>query len=226
MHDEPNDHLPIRTLRADDVGPTAALLARTFLHNPAYVFMHPCAGSRAWDLERFFLRNLSWRLALGLSWVMHDRDGRVRATATLEPPGGVPHSTRALLRHWVLPTLREQGPRTVARIIRADASFARTYRALSAAPRYWHVHAVAVDERLRGRGLGSQLLRHLLTALDRHPERAAAPVLLSTQRERNLPLYRRAGFELLAQVRFDGYPSWFMRRQAQAARTSSPRAPR
>ena len=103
---------------------------------------------------------------------------------------------------------------TVTRIARTDAAFTRRYLKLSSGETYWHVHAVAIDESLRGQGHGTLLLRELLRELDRRDPAATAPVLLSTQRERNLRLYSRAGFELLTSETIVGCRSWFMRRRA------------
>jgi GNAT superfamily N-acetyltransferase len=202
----------LRILKPSDLHATAAVLAAAFHDNPTYCFMHPRLPTRAHDLSCFFLRNLSWRMQLNLTWVACDADGQVVGTATLEPPGGVPHSTTQLLRHWVLPTLRGQGARTVARIAQTDASFGRRYRALSGGLPYWHVHAVAVDPNVQGRGVGSALLSHVLAQLERLRGSRPAPVLLSTQRERNLALYRKFGFLLRDEVEFLGYRSWFMQR--------------
>ncbi|HEX6241675.1 MAG TPA: GNAT family N-acetyltransferase, partial [Polyangiales bacterium] len=186
----------LRVLKPSDLHATASVLAAAFHDNPTYCYMHPRVLVRAHDLTCFFLRNLSWRVQLNLTWVACDGDGQVVGTVTLEPPGGVPHSTAELLRHWVLPTLRHQGARTAARIARTDATFARHYRALSGDRDYWHVHAVAVEPGLQGRGVGTSLLAHALAQLDRLRGSHHAPVLLSTQRERNLQLYRKFGFEL------------------------------
>jgi GNAT superfamily N-acetyltransferase len=203
----------LRILKPSDLHATAAVLAAAFHHNPAYCYMHPRAAARAHDLSCFFVRNLSWRAHLNLTWIATDADGQVIGTTTLEPPGGVPHSTARLVRHWVLPTLREQGARTVARIARTDAMFRQHYLALSGGQPYWHVHAVAVDPSAQGRGVGTALLTHVLTQLERLRDSHRAPVLLSTQREKNVTLYGRFGFDLRESVVFHGYRSWFMQRR-------------
>jgi len=203
----------LRVLRPSDVDATARVLAAAFADNPTYRYMHPRAHAHACDLERFFQRNLRWRVQLRLTWIASDADGQVIGTATLEPPGGVPHSTTRLFRHWVLPTLREQGARTVARIVQTDAAFGQRYRALGGGARYWHVHAVAVDPAQQGAGAGTALLAHVLGQLDQLLHTDPAPVLLSTQRERNVPLYQRFGFTLRESVVFHGYRSWFMERE-------------
>jgi ribosomal protein S18 acetylase RimI-like enzyme len=188
------------------------MLARAFSDNACYAWMHPRERSRAADLRDFFDRNLVWHLPLGLTWIAL-RGSRVVGTLTLEPPGGVQESALRLFTHWVLPTLRHQGPRIVRRIAAADADFRRRYLALSEGRPYWHVHAVAVEPEHQGTGVGTAVVAHGMRELALR--RAAAPVVLSTQREKNLPLYRRAGFELVNQQRMgdsrSGFTTWFMR---------------
>jgi GNAT superfamily N-acetyltransferase len=205
------------TLCAADVPGTAALLARAFSDNPCYAYMHPPVQSRARDLQAFFERNLRWRIVLGLTWVACLRGGQIIGTLTLEPPGGVTRSAGELLSHWVLPTLAEQGLTTLRRIKRTDSEFRSRYRDLCGTERYWHVHAVAVDPAHQGGGVGSTLLAHAMSELARLRAETPAPVMLSTQRERNLFFYRRFGFELMHQAKLGverdspGYTSWFMR---------------
>jgi ribosomal protein S18 acetylase RimI-like enzyme len=207
----------MRKFRDEDTEATARLLARAFADNPCYAFMHPRASTRAADLERFFRRNLAWRASLGLSWVACSDSGDVVATATLEPPGGVPRSLRSVLTHWVVPTARDHGLRAVARLAWADAEFARHNRRVAGRDAYWHVHAVAVDPGAQGHGTGTALMRYVLHALDALRAQRPAPVVLSTQRERNVGFYRRLGFEPMRRVTMGRvapgaeFTSWFMR---------------
>ncbi|MCW3780908.1 GNAT family N-acetyltransferase [Defluviimonas salinarum] len=67
---------------------------------------------------------------------------------------------------------------------------------------HWHLSLVAVDPVQGGKGLGSRLLAHGLAACDRH----GLPVYLESTNRRNLTIYQRHGFELLAEVRIDGAP--------------------
>src|SRR5262245_51053507 len=98
----------VRKLAAYEHATTAALLAAAFADNPCYVHMHPRAERRERDLRAFFRRNLAWHELLDLTWVAAEA-GRLVATATLEPPGGVPFHARRALAIWLWPTLREQG---------------------------------------------------------------------------------------------------------------------
>ncbi|WP_347313035.1 GNAT family N-acetyltransferase [Defluviimonas sp. SAOS-178_SWC] len=77
---------------------------------------------------------------------------------------------------------------------------------------HWHLSLIAVDPAHRGRGLGARLLEHGLAACDRD----GLPVYLESTNARNLTVYQRHGFELLAEVRIDGSPCRYpMRRPAR-----------
>ena len=207
--------LVIRKLTNADVHATAEVLANAFADNPAYVWMHPRAATRAIDLLAFFQRNLRWHLPLDLTWVA-TRGPSIVGTSTLEPPGGVPSGAREAIAHWLVPTVRDQGLRTFLRTAAASREFGERYRALIKGTRYYHVHAVAVAPGFQGNGVGSRLVAATLEECERLLARDAAPVVLSTQRERNLPLYQRAGFVLKEDhqmgVRWGGrgFRTWFM----------------
>ncbi|HEU4430362.1 MAG TPA: GNAT family N-acetyltransferase [Myxococcota bacterium] len=207
----------IRKLRRDDVAATAGLLARAFADNPAYAFMHPRVATRPRVLRRFFERNLIWHLPVDLTWVVVDGAAPV-GTATLEPPGGIQGSAWKLITHWLLPTLLEQGPKALRRMLEADRAFARLNRSNAEAPAYWHLHAVAVEPKRQRSGAGSALLGHVFGELERLLPARPAPVVLSTQRESNVRLYGRYGFEERGTFTIgagtpDAFTSWCMRRR-------------
>jgi ribosomal protein S18 acetylase RimI-like enzyme len=208
----------VRKLRREDCVSTAALLARAFEDNAAYAFLHPNALTRARDLRRFFERNLAWHLGADLTWVVVDASDALIGTATLEPPGGVPHSSFAAIHHWLLPTLLEHGPRGLRRMRETVAGFGAANRATAGSDRYWHVHMVAVDPARQRSGAGTTLLNHVFRELDALLVSQPAPVVLNTQRESNLRLYERYGFEERGRFRIggagpDAFESWRMRRR-------------
>jgi GNAT superfamily N-acetyltransferase len=94
--------------------------------------------------------------------------------------------------------VRDQGLRTLLRTAAAGREFGERYRALIDGTQYYHIHAVAVAPHFQGNGVGSRLLAATLQECERLLVRDSAPVVLSTQRERNLSLYQRAGFVLKA----------------------------
>ena len=208
----------IRKIADADVPATAVVLADAFADNPAYVWMHPRAATRASDLRAFFVRNLRWHLPLDLTWVA-SRGPQILGTSTLEPPGGVRSGVREAVAHWLVPTVRDQGLRTFLRTAAASREFGERYRVLSNGTQYYHLHAVAVAPAFQGHRVGSRLVDASLQECERLLERELAPVVVSTQRERNLPLYQRAGFVLKEDrqlgVRWGsrGFRTWFMVRE-------------
>ena len=214
---DPGD-VVIRKLTNADVYATAEVLADAFADNPAYVWMHPRAAKRASDLRAFFERNLRWHLPLDLTWVA-TRGPRIVGTSTLEPPGGVRSGTREAVAHWLVPTVREQGVGTFLRTAAAGREFGERYRALIKGTQYYHVHAVSVAPGFQGSGIGTRLVAATLEECERLLAQDSAPVVLSTQRERNLSLYQRAGFVLKEEhqmgVRWGsrGFRTWFMVRE-------------
>lgn len=207
----------VRKLISADVHATAEVLANAFADNPAYVWMHPRSAKRASDLRAFFERNLRWHLPLDLTWVA-TRGPQIVGTSTLEPPGGVQSGLREAIAHWLVPTVRAQGLRTFLRTAAAGREFGERYRALIQGTQYYHLHALAVAPDFQGNGVGSRLVAATLQECELLA-RDSAPVVLSTQRERNLPLYQRAGFVLKEHhqmgVRWGsrGFRTWFMIRE-------------
>jgi len=61
---------------------------------------------------------------------------------------------------------------------------------------HWHLTLIGIDPIHRGRGLGSALLDHGLAACDRQ----GAPAYLEATSPRNVALYRRHGFETVAEL--------------------------
>jgi len=207
----------VRKLRAAEIHPTAEVLGQAFADNPCYAFMHPRVADRGAALRAYFRRNLEWHLRLCLTWIAHTPGGEVVGTITLEPPHGVPSSLWPALRHWAIPTWREHGLETLRRLLIADGEFKAQYHSMCNKGAYWHVHAVAVAPAHQGRGIGRAMLGTVLAALHELTRAQPAPVLLSTQRERNLAFYRSHDFELshettMGRARGErGYTSWFMR---------------
>jgi len=81
-----------------------------------------------------------------------ERDGRVVGIASAYPADQGQRRARASL----VPALRALGPLTFARVLRAVWRIADA--SMGVDPRHWYVANVAVDEDLRGSGLGSLLL--------------------------------------------------------------------
>jgi ribosomal protein S18 acetylase RimI-like enzyme len=77
---------------------------------------------------------------------------------------------------------------------------------------HWHLGPVGVERELRGRGIGSQLLREFSRIVD--DEHASS--WLETDQETNVSFYQEHGFEVVAKDTVNGVPNWFMKRSSGA----------
>lgn len=75
---------------------------------------------------------------------------------------------------------------------------------------HFYLHAIGVSRPAQGKGIGSALLKNGLRACDRR----GAVAYLETATEKNIALYERFGFAILAEERVpdNGPMMWFMQR--------------
>lgn len=77
--------------------------------------------------------------------------------------------------------------------------------------RHWHLGPIAVEEKSRGRGIGSGMLLHFCRQLDADRE----PAYLETDSAANVRLYGRFGFSLKREAELFGVRNFFMWRPPQ-----------
>ena len=111
----------------------------------------------------------------------------------------------------MFPSLVGLGHRSLSRVGRWTGEWA----ALDLEQPHSHLGPLAVDAHLRGRGIGSQILREYCRRLDRDQSIG----YLETETEENVRLYARFGFRVVAERRVLGLPNWFMQRPAGAGLT-------
>jgi ribosomal protein S18 acetylase RimI-like enzyme len=68
---------------------------------------------------------------------------------------------------------------------------------------HWHLPLIGVDPAHRGKGIGSALLRHVLSTCDAQNVSA----YLEATSPRNIPLYKRHGFEALGSIQVANSPA-------------------
>jgi ribosomal protein S18 acetylase RimI-like enzyme len=113
-----------------------------------------------------------------------------------------------------LRTLWAQGPRAASRWREVFERLQRHHPPEPVA----YLSLLGVAPGRQGRGVGTALLRAWLADVDA----AGQSAWLETARPENLPLYRRAGFEVSDEIEILGVPVWLMGR---AAARSNPRDP-
>jgi GNAT superfamily N-acetyltransferase len=75
---------------------------------------------------------------------------------------------------------------------------------------HWYLPMIGVDTFQQNKGIGGALMREALTRCDAE----CLPAYLESSNPRNIPLYRRFGFEIIGEIRAGGCPPLVpMRRQ-------------
>lgn len=68
---------------------------------------------------------------------------------------------------------------------------------------HWYLPLIGIDPAHQGMGLGTALMRHAL----RQPDEQGLPAYLESSNPRNIPLYRRFGFEPLGAIQVGSSPT-------------------
>ncbi len=193
----------VRLATAEDVGPAAGSLARAFEDDPVMAILFPDPGSRLRRIERFFRAGIRHQhLPHGTSYTTEDRSG----AALWDPPG-----------HWKM---------TWGQILRGSPDLVGAFgarvptalRVLSAMERvhptepHYYLAVLGTDPARQGQGIGGALLQPVLDRCDEDGTGA----YLESSKERNIPYYRRFGFELSGEIALPrGGMVWPMWREPQ-----------
>lgn len=195
--------MEIRDAKPHERAPAAALLARAMRDNPLHrAVFGPRPEARSAQLERFF--GILLGSVVDPLWVGIEQ-GTLVAVCGMAAPGHCQPSLARLAR--ILPRLTLGcGAGATARAL----VWFVTWNRHDPKEKHWHLGPIGVDAHRQGRGIGSEVLEVWCRFCD--GERSAA--YLETDKEMNVGLYRRFGFEVVAEARILGVPNWFMWRTA------------
>ncbi|HSI81201.1 MAG TPA: GNAT family N-acetyltransferase [Solirubrobacterales bacterium] len=185
---------------------TAAAIARGFLDNEVWVWMVPDERRRRRLLDRYYRVMIKRIFApRGGAWTTADAAGG----ALWAPPGTwplTPAETRWDL-YALLPWIGIGG-------IRRGHDVDRVMGGRHPKRPHYYLQTLSIDPARQRRGYGSALLRPLLERCDAE----GMPAYLETQRESNIPFYRRFGFVEDTPIRLPGGPPlWPMWREPAVA---------
>lgn len=175
-------------LAADDAAPCVDLMLLAFANDPCVRWLFPDAA-RYREFFPAFVRAFggkAWTLGTGT------RIGQQAAALWLPPGTGIDEAA--------VVDLVERGA--------APAKQAESMQLLEAMGHFhpqephWYLPLIGTDPTAQGRGLGSALLQHTLATCDAD----GLPAYLESTNERNVPLYRRHGFEIVEVLRVGSCP--------------------
>lgn len=192
----------IRPLQPDSIPAAARLLAGSMADNPLHERVF---GSRARlepMLEEAFTRLLRKQMRTGIVLGAYEA-GALVGVAAMVPPGQC--QPGLLEQVAMLPVLARSG--ALQRLPRIR-HWLRTWERHDPKFDHWHLGPAAVARTHQGQGIGTRLMAAVCKRLDR--EQGVG--YLETDKPENVRLYRRGGFEVVAERQVLGVTNWFMLR--------------
>jgi GNAT superfamily N-acetyltransferase len=178
------------------------MLVRAFDDDPVSNYMFAGRRRRHFGLHSFFTSELRHNyMPHRHVYVTEDLSG----AALWGPPDRVRHPVLELLQ--LLPTAPFLlSPHTIGAL-----KLLFTVEGLHPTEPHWYLFTLGTEPVKQGRGVGSALLRAMLT----HIDEAGEPAYLESSKERNVPLYARFGFEVIGQIpsKSGSPPIWRMWRE-------------
>lgn len=206
---ELNTRVPwtVERMTGPDSSGTVVAMARAFHRDPLFDFLVPDALSQARAALTFLGSVVADAAPFGEIWTARDGSTVIGGAVWL-PPGSYPRGARRSAVSLV------RDLRSAHRLGRRFTAGTRLYGEIDRAHHrirepHWYLALLGCDPGWQRRGVGSSLLTPVLEQADR----TFAPAYLETQKEENVPWYRRHDFEVVAELRAPGCPTmWAMRR--------------
>jgi ribosomal protein S18 acetylase RimI-like enzyme len=189
----------IRRARQCDVEPMAAQMAKTFWDDPVSMHLMRNQRRREAGLRAYFRTQLKADyLPFGGCYVAEGYAG-----SAIWAPAGKPLQTGLSGILTMLPVLPY-----VASNLRNTLRLLELVDRLHPHEPHWYLASLGTAVDRQGQGVGSALMRPVLA----HCDAEGLGAYLESSKERNVPFYRRHGFEVRQEVTLpgDGPPIWTM----------------
>ena len=195
----------VRRAVAEDVEAMAAQLAKTFWDDPVASHLMPNPARREAGLRAYFRTQMKADfLPFGGCYTTEGYAG-----SAIWAPAGKPMLTGLTGLLTMVPVL----PYVVSNLGTTVRMLALVERLHPREP-HWYLASLGTAVDRQGQGVGSALMRPVLD----HCDAEGLPAYLESSKERNVPFYRRHGFEVVEEVQLpgDGPAIWTMWREPQA----------
>jgi ribosomal protein S18 acetylase RimI-like enzyme len=206
---------PLETLyevRAEDIRPAAAVLARAFEHDPIWAKLFE--GVPEDQMAVWYEGPVRYCLTYGRVLAT---SGRLEGVVGVVPGRYANMTMRRMWRSGSMKMSIRMGLKMMIRALR----MVRVFRPLEpdreehmGDREYLYVMIVGVDPEHQGQGFGGKLLHALIEESDR----SGVPIYLETETEDNVSMYRHLGFEVLREISLPevDLPLWEMLREPMA----------
>ncbi|MBS9718861.1 GNAT family N-acetyltransferase [Pseudohalocynthiibacter aestuariivivens] len=187
--------MPIRRGDWDDEECMGALLSVSFVDDPFVRWLLPKSRDFLLDSKKHPRRAYSAAFDAGTVYVIGDFAG----AAVWLPPGAKKDRSEAIAQtETSVATESQIFPPEFQALVSQSAAYCPS-------DPHWYLGLIAVDPAYRGHGVGTKLLEYCLAVVDRD----GLPAYLESTNKANRSLYRRFGFQELAEVRVGLSPPRF-----------------
>ncbi len=182
------------------------MLGRAFHDNPMSVYILPDEAERSRPLTWMFDRTTRYGHLFG---EVYTTTGKVDGAAIWLPPGSPPISGERVIRAGMAEMPQKMGAEPFQRLMVMKRTNDEL-RGRDAPEPHWYLWTLGVDPPRQGQGVGGALLQPVLARADGE----GLPCYLETDKDINVPFYRRHGFEVLVEDDLPGtaFHYWTMKR--------------
>ena len=192
-------------LKGAQLVPAADVLARAFFDDPMIVYVIPEVRQRREVLPSFMLAGTRICEPHG---ELYTTPGDIQGSANWLPPGETELNDERLATAGVFEVLERIGKEGAERF---GAAMERVGEAHTKAVSldHWYLLILGVDPSRQGQGIGGQLIAPILNRADAEDR----VCYLETMKARNVPFYRKHGFDVVVEEDIPGGPRfWALRR--------------
>ena len=196
----------VTRLQSHQINAAGEVLGRAFSDDPMTIYVVPEEAARKRKIAWFMRAVTNYGYKYGDVYTTGDH---VEGGAVWLPPGGTALSPQRMMMTGMIAAPLRLGWAPFSRFMNVMNCITPLHkRDVPAA--HWYLMNLGVDPPRQGQGVGSRLIQPILARAD--AERL--PCYLETMKERNLPFYRRHGFEVVVEdeIPKGGPRFWTMRR--------------
>ena len=191
MKPQPQEHPETLLAKGSQLNQVSTVLTRAFQHDPAARYVFPDETGYRERAQAFFAAAATYVNLAGQVWTTADP---VQGAALWLPPEHrdmhPEHAVTAGLHDFGVLVGEDAGER-LGKLL----GFLDECHHCAVPQPHWYLMLLGVDTPLQGQGIGSAVLQPILKRADQE----GTPCYLETCQPRNVPLYRKHGFEVVGE---------------------------